>query len=474
MRPIPFSTYFDIDPAEFDKAGLLDPYINTDTPLFIDPLLIDKSANSVLATDGIQEFRTHFGNLVRLLTLVEQEGDPAWLGAERLLSLSEPAENGLGYSRRARAGASRPREIRVQLLRTVRKILRLGSKDPEMLSLMAFLEPGVGSDTISDFTTKAMTEALARITHDFCRSRGVDMQANPLSEITLPTVLRGGKDRPFVLIPRDVLRDLPVTDSWQDVWEATAHNQALRDRVSVMLAGIAEPTIKEQKEAIKRSVTQSKDVFEEFLNVVKSAATSYDQNEDAMGYYAFRRVLADYPLIRTDKRYDVSRGPEEIHQIILDALGIFKHHVEDGNLWEELWASNQPKRERASQLLFFAIADAYCRAHNVDISGEPNMGGGPVDFKFSQGYYSRVVVELKKSTGSVEHGYRSQLERYKKAAETDYGIFAVIDYGRGGHKIRTIERLKNQLLEQGQRASEIVVINARKKVSASKDRSGLI
>ena len=474
MRPIPFSTYFDIDPIEFDKAGLLDPYVNTDTPLFIDPLLIDKSSNSVLSVEGIQQFRAHFGNLVRLLTIVEEEGDPAWLGAERLLSLSEPAENGLGYSKRARAGTSRPREIRVQLLRTVRKILRLGSKDPEMLSLMAFLEPGVGSDTISDFTTKAMTEALARITHDFCKSCGVDLQPSVLSKITLPIVARGGKDKPFVLIPRDVLRDLPVTDSWQDVWEATAHNHALRDRVSSMLAGIAEPTIKEQKEAIKRSVTQSRDVFEEFLSVVKSSATSYDPNDDTMGYYAFRRALADCPLVRTDKQYDPSKGAEVIHQVILDSLAIFKHHVENGNLWEELWAGSQPKRERASQLLFYAIADAYCRAHDVDISGEPNMGGGPVDFKFSRGYHSRVVVELKKSTGSVEHGYRSQLERYKKASQTDYGIFVVIDYGRGSHKIRTIQRIRDQLVLQGQRASEIIVINARKKVSASKDRSGLI
>ena len=182
MRPILFSVYFDIDPVAFDKAGLLDPYINTDTPLFIDPLLIDKSSNSLLATTGIQQFREHFEKLVKLLTIVDEEGDPAWLAAERQLSLSEPAENGLGYSKKARDGTSRPREVRLQLLRTTRKIIALGSKDPEMLSLMGFLEPGVGSDTISDFTTKAMTGALAQITHEFCKAQGVDLQFNSLSD----------------------------------------------------------------------------------------------------------------------------------------------------------------------------------------------------------------------------------------------------------------------------------------------------
>ena len=98
------------------------------------------------------------------------------------------------------------------------------------------------------------------------------------------------------------------------------------------------------------------------------------------------------------------------------------------------------------------------------------MGGGPVDFKFSDGYFSRVVVELKKSGGRVEHGYKQQLERYKKASETDFAIFVIIDYGDGTSKIRRIQKLRQGILESGTRASEIVVIDARKKCSASKDR----
>lgn len=348
MRPILFSSYFDVDPVEFDKAGLLDPYINTDTPLFIDPLLIDKSTDLLLSTKGIEQFRKHFETLVRLLTIVEEEGDPAWIAAENLLSLSEPAENGLGYSKRARAGTSRPRDIRRQLLRTTRKIISLGSKDPEMISLMGFLEAGVGSDTISDFTTKAMTEALAEITNNFCQNVGVDLHKNALLDITLPLVNRKGEDKPFVLIPRDVLRDLPVTDNWKDVWEAAAHNHVLRGKVSFMLAGIVEPTIKEQKEAIKQAVTQSSEVFDEFLKVIKSSATSYDENDDVMGYYALRKFLVEHPPLKTTKNYDARKGPLEIYQVIFDALSVFKHHVENGNLWEALWAGGQPKRERAS------------------------------------------------------------------------------------------------------------------------------
>lgn len=470
MRPTLFSVKFGISASELDKANLLDPYIDTDTPLFIDPLLIDKSANSILRTAGLAQFRDYFGKVVGLLAIAEIEGDPAWIGAERLLSLKEPAENGLGYSRSKRAGSSRPEDVRTQLLRTVKHVIRLGSKNPEMLSLMGFLEAGVGPDTISDFTTVAMTEALAEITHSFCIAHGIPLFANDLSKLALPRIKRKGKVRSVVLVPRDVLRDLPVTDSWADVWEAAEHNRILRDKLSVMLAGIAQPTVVEQKEAIKRAVTQSGAVFDAFLEAVKSAATSYDQNEDIKGFYTFRDFLTENRAFATGKKYNIRKKPEDVLKLILDAIDVFRHNVENGNLWEALWAGDQPKRERAAQLLFFAIADGYCRAHDIDNVSEPNFGGGPVDFAFGDGCQSRVLVEMKRSTGSVVSGYEKQLERYKKAARTDFAIYVVIDYGGGANKIRDIEKVRDQKLSQGKRASEIIVIDARKKLSPSKLR----
>lgn len=96
------------------------------------------------------------------------------------------------------------------------------------------------------------------------------------------------------------------------------------------------------------------------------------------------------------------------------------------------------------------------------------MGGGPVDFKFSHRYNSRVLVEMKRSGGTVEHGYTKQLEAYRNAAQTDFAIFVVIDYGDAGQKIKRINKLRDLQLTLGKRASEIVIIDARKKLSASK------
>lgn len=146
----------------------------------------------------------------------------------------------------------------------------------------------------------------------------------------------------------------------------------------------------------------------------------------------------------------------------------FKHHVEKGNLWEELWVGDKPKKERAAQLIYFAVADCFCKANNVDVSPEANMGGGPIDFKFSDGYNARVLVEMKRSSGAVKHGYEKQLEIYKDASRTNFGIFVVVDSGGLGRKLMEIQAIRMMRIDAGEPASDIVVIDASKKVSASK------
>jgi hypothetical protein len=96
------------------------------------------------------------------------------------------------------------------------------------------------------------------------------------------------------------------------------------------------------------------------------------------------------------------------------------------------------------------------------------MGGGPIDFKFSRGYNAKVLVEMKRSRGTVVHGYEKQLEFYKTASQTDFAVFVVIDYGDLGSKLNEIRDIRQSRLDNGERASEIVVIDATRKASASK------
>lgn len=470
-NPILFSKYFGIDPKALDDAGLIDPFLNVDTQLFIDPVLLDKSSNAIIAKDGIAAFRQHFSNFVRLLAICKREGDPAWIGAWRLLDLQEPPENGLGYGGSGTSGSSRPDHVRSAMMRTAKEIIALGADDPEMISLMGFFEEEVGPDTISDFTTRVITTQLGQITREFCESQGISLDDVPDSVgLRLPRYIAAdGKTKHIMLVPRDIVRDLPVANDWSDIEAAAYENRKIRDRVNVMLGSIAKPTVRDRKAALKRAALESSDTFEDFLEAVKEHTASYDPTVDALGYYKIKCILADgASALKTGQSYDIAADPEALRDFVLQTVVMFQHHVENGNLWEELWIGDQPKKERAAQLIYYALADCFCMANNVDVSPEANMGGGPIDFKFSKGYNARVLVEMKRSSGTVVHGYEKQLEIYKDASRTNFGIFVVMDYGKLGSKLAKIKKIRQRRLDNGEAASEIIVINARKKVSASK------
>lgn len=271
------------------------------------------------------------------------------------------------------------------------------------------------------------------------------------------------------MVPRDIVRDLPVANDWSAIEKAANENRKIRDRVNAMLSSIARPTVSDRKAALKRAALESSDTFKQFLEAVKEHTASYDPAHDALGYYKLKSVLSgDSSALKTERTYKLDEGSEVLLDFVLATVSMFQHHVEKGNLWEELWIKDQPKKERAAQLIYYALADCFCLANNVDISPEANMGGGPIDFKFSRGYKARVLVEMKRSSGTVVHGYEKQLEIYKDASRTNYGIFIIMDYGGLGSKLTQIKKIRDRRLSLGQPASEIIVIDARKKKSASR------
>jgi hypothetical protein len=470
-NPTLFSAYFDLRNNVLEMAGLIDPFVDVDVPLFIDPVLLEKSANQRISRQGIQGFRRHFQNFVRLLAISKREDDAAWKGARRLLDLREPPENGLGYGGSGRSGSSRPEDIREAIMRTSKEIIELGANDPEMISLMGFFEENVGPDTISDFTTRVIIEDLSAITEKFCQDNSVPIQDCDVGHGHKLPIFRTfrGRQVPIILVPRDIVRELPIANDWSDIEQAAMQNARIRDRVNRFLARLAKPTVADRKWALRAAATGSKEDFEFFLAAVIENVRSYDPNLDVLGYYRLKDIFANgLEGLKQKRPYNLTVGPEEIMRLVRDTVDLFKRHVEQGNLWEELWVQRKPKKERASQLIYYAIADAFCRANNVDISPEANMGGGPIDFKFSSGYAARVLVEMKRSGGTVVHGYEKQLEFYKDAAQTEYGLFVIIDYGDLGNKLTAIRRIRQTRINAGARASEIIVIDATPKASSSK------
>lgn len=194
-----------------------------------------------------------------------------------------------------------------------------------------------------------------------------------------------------------------------------------------------------------------------------------DKNGESFWTELLNKIPKDYP-------YDLSSyagrklQPDEVVEIVNKILSQFQDLVENKGLWKELWDENgKPRKEKASQRLFFAVAYSYCKANNIDLTPEADSGNGPVDFKLSQGFHSKLVVEIKLSTnGSLVHGYEKQLEIYKKADDTNLGVFLIIDIGGIGKKYDEVQKLRSEFIKQYGAASELWYVDGNQKASASK------
>jgi hypothetical protein len=56
---------------------------NSDTKLFIDPLLLSSSSNSIIKQEAFQEIKKKFSEIVSLITASKQRNDVTWRNAAK-------------------------------------------------------------------------------------------------------------------------------------------------------------------------------------------------------------------------------------------------------------------------------------------------------------------------------------------------------------------------------------------------------
>lgn len=67
QNPILFSTYFGLKLGVLEAAGLIDPFLNVDTQLFIDPTLLEKSSNEIIKEKALPAFRKNFSDFLKIV-----------------------------------------------------------------------------------------------------------------------------------------------------------------------------------------------------------------------------------------------------------------------------------------------------------------------------------------------------------------------------------------------------------------------
>lgn len=463
-----------IDPIKFEQTGALDPILGIDTRLFIDPNLL-RHTNVPELIGSYEKIAGHFSNVILLVRNIEAEDDVFWRKADKLLQFPEVQGLCIGYSSKGVAGKGTGPLKRKRLLRTINQLVKAGNENAAIFELVGAFEEGIGPDLISDMVAKIIMSNLIEFTQRVCSDLGIPMEplyySKGLPAEDLP--FDPNTKRPIILIPKQVLRDLPVAESFADIFWITQHNEAVRQELNKIIVGsLRSLTPAERKDRVKRSFIEHPDSLEQVLKAYENEeANFYDFADDRAGETIWYRASKQLPK-QSELKLKLSKKPtiDEVYTIAKQICLHYKKLLEDNQLCKLLYDKNgQRKHESAAQLLFFGVASAYCEANDLDLSPESDGGRGPVDFKVSSGFKGKVLVEIKLTSNlQLAHGFEKQLPIYQQAECAEKGIYMVV-YNDGITEARW-QAFSDLVRNSGKRAPELIVAHGVPKPSASKAR----
>lgn len=472
-----FSQQYNI--ARKHKKGWFDPILDHDTKLFIDPFLIFKTKLPSFRhchRKTIDFFRKAF-------QLAAQSGGRSQhLAHKKLLNMlvfPEASEVCLGYAGSTEGSGTGKGFSKIMTAAFLESVSR-GITEFTHFEEIGLINEGIGCDRISDITVNILKPELIKYTQEICLKLGIPMRRCKIRHVDfdfkrmrwedgnakLP--LNPYAERAVILVPAAFLRKLPVVSAeefWNYLWENK--NDQMRDDYNF--------EIKSQvnKKEIIALARENRFLVREYLqNVEKSPRVApYDLDRDASGFYKWDQSTTEFV-----GAHPLRLAAKNRKEFIADVDAMIEQYqlfVEDNAGYKLLWDEGlySPKSEEAAQLLFLGIVKNYCRANNIDISRETNIGRGPVDFKFSSGYENRSLLEVKLAkNGRFWRGLSTQLPQYLKSESIKLGYYLVIAYNEKDFK--RLSSIKRKIAEASKNNNvelkAIIVDATTDKPSASK------
>jgi hypothetical protein len=428
------STQFGIKRSS--KDDWFDTILDVDTELFVDPFLVFKETDGFWA-DAHDLLIAHF-NLAFLL-VAQGNCDPktlAYRKALRLLAFKEPRELCLGYTAQGTRGSGSGGKLGGLIAQGIAAAISRGLTNPSHFEELGILQERIGADRISDATCTILKPKLLSYTQVIAKRHEIKLDRHQLYAasfdaqrqrferpiVEVPTNPETGG--PLVFVPKRFLRDLPKLnkDDWWDFHE----NEELRDDLNYEVMGrVDKATIVATARTHMDSVRRWADEREQ------EDADPYDFDRDQNGLVGWEPAAAQFTTANplAIKPPDDAVGFTAVIEAIIEQFRLF---VEEQGGWWLLWDGLKDKPERAPQLVFYGIARNYCRANNIVVDPETDLGRGPVDFKFSNGYIHRAHVEIKKlHNGKFWNGLDLQLPAYLSSDEVEKGWFLAVRYRSG-------------------------------------------
>jgi hypothetical protein len=473
-----FSEVYSIDMTAEDDW--FDTYLPADSNLCVDPFLIyeDDDPHWINAHDHVLDF---FAMVFQIIH--QSKGNKksvSWRKAQQLLLFPEPAEFCLGVAEGSPLGAGSGPGLQKDMLAGIQLAVRAGITAVPHLEMLALFQGGMGLDRISDAVCNVLKSFFIKYTQGVCQRHNIPTQVFKVRNAEWSKTFAKWQERdaklplnpflsrpiPVLLTPSRFLRDIPVVTAngfWNYAWET--HADELRGDMNYDLARNVPRRVKAR--LARRHISVVEDYLRDLEGIEHEPYPVDADPKLLVNWYETGAGIAD----RLGLSF-VPSEPTEFDSFVQQMIEAFRHGIEEQDAWQLLWHRGHSRAERAVQALFRSTVIHYCRANKIDVSGESNAGRGPVDFKFSQGWGARAIIEIKLiRNSSFWDGVLAQAPQYAKSEEVQSVYFVAVAYTNEEMSPTRIEKVE----QAGRIASshnairvETVVIDARSKRSASK------
>jgi hypothetical protein len=433
-----------------------DVLLPVDTLLFVDPFLIygEKTGRWAKSHDRLIEFFNHaLALMMKSMTAAGgfNRESAHYRAATNLFMFPEPAEFCLGYGDTP-LGLGTGRRLGNALLTAAETTIDLGIEELEHFEELTLFQDQIGPDRISDVTCNVLKAEFIAYTQKVVKDHAPNDRAEP---ITVPHASWSAEHsrwenlvtqlprnpftgRAVLLVPERFLRALPTVDPddfWEYAWSYEAEN--IKGDFNYDLGKAASRS----QEIARLAVRNIQIVRSYVVSLEKDPKAPYPLEADPKSavrwYSASQEVVANLTIMDTpSKKGDFCDFVEKLVEEFIDA-------VENRGLWKALWHAGKSMNELEVQRLFHAVMYGFCKSHDIDLSPESNAGSGPVDFKFSQGWSRKAIVEVKLARHArYWSGLRKQIVQYVKAEDVPCGFFLSVQFTE-----KDLEKARNDVVE---------------------------
>lgn len=479
-----FSDYFNIDQSTMDEYGALNICLSADMPLFIDPFLL-------FASDDENYKQLHQGLIDHLLILKEIAIEDKESGVNNsIFRFPEIKQNWLGVSKFGNEGHGLGKDFAKKIIKSFNGFYNSFGDEyitsETHIEKLTILNPGIGRDFISDFTTNLILDYLLTYTESFALK---NLSQNQIREFSINSIFEKKFKRwmpkkyklPYlyleergdfiILTPLDILTkdESAINNSeFYSNFLSVANsikNADLRNSINEYFRSLLpkKPTQKDRTYAINKTANRFPDIIDYYIK-------SKEDNKDTVTKLTKDRIkkLTSELTEALSSLGDILFENSDFYKVLPNS---YDEALKRVHFLKDVIENNDGYRVFYSDGISIAKEDTIQRIFKLtwyatpfDVNSEVNNGRGPADYKVSYGANDSTIVEFKLGkSSSLSRNLSNQTDIYKKASKSANDIKVILCYTEG--EIKSVERTlsKLELIDQ----ENIVLINASPKKSAS-------